>query len=337
MNVMEAKQKISELAQGFQHSVVLLTAISTGVFDALGDKMLSAKTLAEAMNLDARALETLLLALTAEGILEAADGAFRIADAFAPLVLKNGAQTQASILRHNYSMMRSWVQLDDVLRTGEPVRRTQEPRSPEDLHNFICGMANISRLSSQEVAEKLDLSNCRRMLDVGGGPATSSITLAQRYPQLRSVVMDLKDVVAIADEEIRAAGLTDRIETQVGDLHTDEFGDGFDLVYVSNIIHMLGEEETRMVFEKSARALASGGLIVVKDFFLEDSKTAPLFGALFAINMLVGTDRGRSYTWTETEAMLAEAGFGDFQRRPVAMASGLLTGRKMAPEATAGS
>ena len=325
---MDPKVRLNELAQGYQHSVVLLTAVKVGVFDALADGPGTAATLAERMGLDARALEILLLALAAEGLLEVADDRFALVADFAPLLLSSSPQTQANILKHNYACMQRWVQLEETLRTGRPVEEATQERDDEAMRNFICGMADISRASSREVAEKLDLSPWRRMLDLGGGPGTASIVFAQHNPALRCVVFDLEGPISIARDQIAQVGLSDRVETQVGDYFVDDFGDGYDLVYISNIIHSMSPDETRQIVAKAHRALSPGGAIIIKEFFLDDTRAAPLPAALFSINMLTATAGGKSYTFNETRRILSEAGFQNFQTLDVAAASALLIGTK---------
>jgi ubiquinone/menaquinone biosynthesis C-methylase UbiE len=318
--------RLQDVSRGYQSSVVLLTACKMGVFDALGDASRTARDLAGALRLDARALEIVLLALASDGFLKAdGKGGFRVADKYAPYLLSDGARTQASILRHQYNCLQRWRQLAEVLRTGKPAPRDEE--GPDDMRAFIRGMSDISRMSSAEVADKVDLSPFRRMLDVGGGPATASIEFARRHPALRCVVFDLEGPLGIAREEIAKAGLADRIETRAGDYYHDAFGEGFDLVYISNIIHSMAPDDVPMLFEKSRRALASGGTIIVKDFFLEDDRISPNVAALFSVNMLVGTEAGRSYTLRETQEMLSRVGFTDFQEVEVAAASKLLIAR----------
>jgi len=326
----DPKMRLSETARGYQSAIVLLTACKTGVFAAIGRSARSVEPLARELGLNERALETALLALAADGFLlrEGPDG-FRVAPQYAPYLLPDSPETQVSMMNHQYACLQRWAQLESVLRTGEPAPREETGAVAERaMRDFICGMANISRDSSAEVAQKIDLSPYRRMLDVGGGPGTSSIVFAQRYPDLRCVVFDLEGPIGIAREEIDKAGLADRVEARVGDYFQDDFGEGFDLVYVSNIIHSLAPQDTAMIVGKSRTALDPGGTIILKDFFLEDDRITPSFGAFFSVNMLVGTDGGKSYTLTETQEILAAAGFGDFQTVEVATASRLLIARK---------
>lgn len=320
-------QRLDELSAGYQNAVILLTANHAGVFPALAGSPRPAAEVARELGLDARALEVVLLALAAEGVLEASDGAFRLAADYAPLLLPGGPLSRASILEHNYNLLRRWVALDEVLRTGRPAGDTQHPRGDAELRAFICGMADISRQSSEEVAQKLDLSPFSRLLDVGGGPGTAAITFALRFPNLRCVVFDLPEVVPIAREEIARARLAERVGTAAGDFLADPLGDGYDVLYVSNIIHSHGPAQTAALFDRCRAALVPGGTIVVKDFFLDDTRTRPAIAARFSVNMLVGTGEGKSYTLSETRELLARAGFGGFRVVEVARASALLVGR----------
>ncbi len=320
--------RLNDLSYGYQHSVVLLTACNINLFETLKGESLTAEDIAQALVMEPRGIETLLLALAADGILLQENGRFRIAPEYAPYLLEDSPQTQIHILNHQYNCLQRWVTLDLRLRTGHPVPCETED-GERNLRNFILGMADISRKSSEQVAAAVDLSSRRRLADIGGGPATSSIVLANHYPQLHCTVFDLPAPLEIAREEIGKAGMSGRIDTRSCDYLHDEFGtaaDGepFDVAYISNIIHSLGPQETRMIFDKTYRALAPGGMMIVKDFFLEESRTAPAHGAFFSINMLVATENGRSYTWDETEAMLRQAHFRNFQRQHVAMASGLI-------------
>ena len=322
--MMDEKMRLNELAQGFRHSAILLTACDLGIFAELGHERLEAQELARRLGLDARALEIVLLALAADEILTLEAGRFAIAPGYAPLLLPNSPQTMINILNHNFHIMLHWVRLAETLRTGQPIPRQESANPERAMRAFICGMADISRASSLDVAEKFDLSPYRRMLDLGGGPATHSITFARKNPDLTSVVFDLEGPLTIAREEIEKAGLADRITTQAGDLYTDDYGEGFDLVYVSNIIHMMGPEETALLARKSRQALVPGGTLVIKEFFLDNDRIHPPEAALFSVNMLVNTEAGKSYTVSETKEILTEAGFGQFREIPVAMASRLL-------------
>jgi cyclopropane fatty-acyl-phospholipid synthase-like methyltransferase len=166
------------------------------------------------------------------------------------------------------------------------------------------------------------------MLDVGGGSGAYAIAFAKANPQLRVEVFDQPAVLAIARRHIREAGLEERISMRAGDLRTDEFGGGYDLVLISAICHMLGAEENRNLLERANRALVEGGRVAIQDFLLRADKTGPRAGALFSLNMLVNTQGGASYSEDEYTAWLREAGFGEVRRVSLAGPTGVLVGRR---------
>jgi len=134
--------------------------------------------------------------------------------------------------------------------------------------------------------------------------------------------------VPIAQRHIAAAGVADRVTTRVGDLRDDDYGNGYDLVFISAICHMLGPDENRAMLRKAHAALAPGGRVVIQDFLLNADKAGPKTGALFALNMLVGTRAGSSYSADEYAAWLAGSGFGDVHRVPLPGPTGLVIGTR---------
>jgi cyclopropane fatty-acyl-phospholipid synthase-like methyltransferase len=228
--------------------------------------------------------------------------------------------------------MQRWCELDQVLATGLPAPGSQQPRSEAQQRDFICAMENVSRRSAREAVTKLDLSGCKRLLDLGGGPGTAALTFVRRNPELTAVVFDLPGPIAIAREQIALAGLEDRVTTLAGDFFADDLGSGYDVIYLSNIIHSLDAASIADLMSRCLEALEPGGRLVVKDFFLADDRISPRASALFSINMLVHTPGGRSYTVTETRELLVQAGFERLEECPVARHSVLVSGFRPAVE-----
>ena len=324
---MEWAERIEAMTAGYRDSCILIAALKAGIFEALGDGRRTPAEVAAELELDIRAVDVVMCALAAAEILLKEDGdRFTIDPGARPFLLADGLETMVSIIGHNRSMLRSWVQLDEVMRTGAPAPRPE--RTAEEMEDFIRGMENVSRRSSEEVAAKIDFSGARRLLDLGGGPGTASLTFARANPGLECVVFDLEGPVGIAAEKIRRADLTNRVTTRAGDFLTEDIGGDFDMVYISNIIHMLTPDRTLELLEKAGKALVSGGRVLVKDFFLEDSRIAPPWTAQFSVNMLVNTEGGKSYTFTEMKDLLARAGFGGLETVEIARHSVVIVGRR---------
>ena len=174
------------------------------------------------------------------------------------------------------------------------------------------------------VVRAVGAENVRRMLDVGGGSGAYSIAFAQANSALRADILDLATVEEIARRHIQEAGVADRVKVRAGDLRSDSLGEGYDLVFVSAICHMLSSGEYLDLLRRCREALQPGGRIVIQDFILETDKTAPRFAALFALNMLVGTSGGSTYSESEYAAWLGEAGFLEIRRARLPGITGLM-------------
>jgi 16S rRNA G1207 methylase RsmC len=163
----------------------------------------------------------------------------------------------------------------------------------------------------REMVKHLDLTGRKRLIDVGGGPGTYAMLLARKHPELHAVVMDLPNVVTIADELIHAWHLQDRVSVQAGDYFTDPLGSGYDVVLISNTLHQEDPEIARAILRKARAALVPGGLLVVHAAFLREGGARHIWAALQTIHLNVHYEGGRNYTITDTVAMIRETGFQD--------------------------
>ena len=179
---------------------------------------------------------------------------------------------------------------------------------------FIAAMHARARDSAQETVRLSGIRDARRMLDVGGGSGAFSIAFAKACPDLRAEILDLGAVVPLAEDYIREAGLQDRVRVRPGDMRTAEFGEGFDLVLLSAVCHMFSEDENRALIQRCAEALVPRGHLVIREFILQEDRTGPPHAALFALNMLVGTEHGNTYTEGEYRTWMTEAGLGAITR-----------------------
>jgi predicted O-methyltransferase YrrM len=179
------------------------------------------------------------------------------------------------------------------------------------LELFWEAMHSLSTFTARALAEAVDFSAFRRLLDVGGGSGAVDIELCRRYPHLRATVYDLPFVTEIATGKIAEAGLGDRIATTGGDFFADmAFPSGHDVVLLSMILHDWGEARNREILRKCHAALPSGGAVIVSELLVNDEKSGPAPAALMSLNMLIETER-RNYTPAEYAAWLDEAGFRD--------------------------
>jgi predicted O-methyltransferase YrrM len=317
MSIAVCDQSFSDLTgmmSRFQESRVLLTAVELDIFTAVGPGATGVQV-SKKLGTDPRATETLLNALVALGALTKKDGVFFNTPDTARYLVAGSPDYAQPALIHTVDMFTAWASLTDCVRTGTAVRppgvEQQEPRWTE---SFIAAMHRGAERTAAQVVRTVGVSGVRSLLDIGGGSGAYSIAFAKASPTLHAEVLDLASVVPIAQEHIKEAGMADRVTTRIGDLTVDEFGKDYDLILLSAICHMLDPEQNQDLFRRCYRALAPGGRIVIRDFILEPDKTAPRWVALFAINMLVGTQGGSTYTEAEYKSWLTGAGFRGFTR-----------------------
>jgi predicted O-methyltransferase YrrM/DNA-binding CsgD family transcriptional regulator len=314
--------------RAFQESRILLSALELDVFTAVGDGATASETAAR-MGANPRATEMLLNALVALDALTKHDGVFRNTAAAAEHFVEGAPSGGRLSLMHYVNLWNRWSRLTDCVRRGTAVDLVDlEERGEEWIAAFIAAMQRHSQEGAPALVADVDASGARRMLDVGGGSGAYSIAFAQANPSLHAVIFDLEPVLAIAQTHIDRAGLTARVTTRVGDLHTDAFGGGFDMVLISSICHMLSPQEILDLFRKSFAALNPAGRVIVRDFILEDGKTAPRQAAVFSLNMLVGTRGGSNYSTAEYRELLEQAGFAGVHPVELPTPASLMIGAK---------
>jgi len=229
-------------------------------------------------------------------------------------------------MMHTVHLWHRWGTLTEAVRRGT---RVETPEPPGDqTEAFIAAMHQNASARAHVVAEAIDLTSRRRMLDIGGGSGAYSITFARANPGLEAIVFDRPQVIPIAERHIREAGLGARVTTVPGDFGRDPFPRECDLALLSAIAHMNSPAENLALLGKTFDALAPGGQVVIQDFILSPDRTQPRAGALFAINMLVNTSGGNSYTEPEYRAWLEKVGFLDVRLIALPGATGLVVGTR---------
>ena len=307
--------KISDIARGFMKSEILLVAGELSLFEIIGDEGKKLAVIAEEAKADIRAVEIILNSLVVMGFLDKSEDFYKNTSLSLEYLIPGKEFYQGNMLKHLYKVRGRWNGLLDIVKAGKPLETGSKKRekSEEETRRFVMGMSNIGIMSVKKLTPLIDLSNKNYFLDLGGGPGTYSIELCKTYPELKATVFDLPKVTPITEEQIEKAGLASRVNTISGDLLIDSYKGPYDVVFISNIIHIFGKDDILKIFKKSAEALPSGGEIIVKDFFVHEDRKGPEYSILFAVNMLVSTNKGNSYSKKEVTDLLTEAGFENFE------------------------
>ncbi len=186
-----------------------------------------------------------------------------------------------------------------------------------ERESFLMGMFNLAMELVPGIVEKIDLSGRARLLDLGGGPGTYAIHFCLENPELRAVIYDRPTTQSIAVATAEKFDMTERVTFMGGDVICDSISGGpYDVVWLSHLLHSNGPEVCQRIIDKCVAAMEPGGLIMIHEFILDNSKDGPEFPALFSLNMLVNNPEGRAYSEGELTAMLQKSGVNNIKRLP---------------------
>jgi SAM-dependent methyltransferase len=320
-----------QLSGGYWAPAALHAGVKLDIFSALVAGSLPADNVAAACGTEPRATAMLLDSLAALGLLSKAGENYSLTAFSAAHLVRSAPGYLGHIIMHHHHLMPGWAQLPAAVRSGAPVRSSVSHGDEADVReSFIMGMFNLANQLAPKVAASIDLSGRRRLLDLGGGPGTYAVHFCLKNPELTATVFDLPSSRSFAEGVFDRFGLSGRVDFCPGDYHLENVPTGFDVAWLSHILHAEGEDGCRAILRKAVDSLEPGGLLLVQEFILDDTKDGPLFPALFSLNMLLGTGSGRAYSQGELNAMMAEAGLEDLRRLPLELpnGAGIMAGQK---------
>lgn len=318
---------LMRLANGFAESKTLLIANDLGLFTALGNRARRVDELARACRTTKEGIRLLANALVGLKLLTTSRGLYRnslLARTFLDSSSPRSVTNLLWLLTHHWS---DWTEMDQVIRTGR-TGWASITESAEFRRKFALAMHERSLVLAPPTVATIRLPNRRiRVLDLGGGPGSYSIALAQRYPQLTGLIVDQS--VAVARSLIKQRRLQDRLAVRAGDVFRAKLGSDYDAVLTGNLLHDFDEQNNRRLIRRIHEALKPGGKVFIVEFFLDKSLTKPVEASVFSLIMYKFTPGGRSYGWHEIEKWLKEFGFGRFRRRKVRGSIGTLEATKL--------
>lgn len=294
-------------------SFVLQTSVKLDVFTAIGDSTVSSAELAKNLNADIRALTMLLNALAAMGLLNKKADSYKNSEAGRRFLVKGSHEYIGHMIAHFHHTVNAWISLPNSIITGKPVQSDNEMTEVQ-RESFLMGMHNLASAIASRIASLIDLSTCKHLLDLGGGPGTHAIHFCLANPHLKATVYDRSESEPYALRMISEFSLSERIEFMGGNYLIEDIPGTYDAAWLSHILHGEGPEDCIQILKKTVSALRPGGMIYVHDFILDDALDKPLFPAVFSLNMLVNTPHGQSYSKSQIIEMLAAAGVKDIGR-----------------------
>ena len=305
-------EDILALGRNYQGAAVLAAAADLDLLGALAPAPLTAAALARALQCDLRGLTALLDALVALRLLEKSGSNYALPVGLNAFLTSEGAQSILAMAQHQGHCLRNWAQLGRVVKTGRPAQCMPGVRGEAgDQEAFIGAMHNISAPNADQVIRAVQPLQFRHLLDIGGASGTWTIAFLRACPSAQATIFDLPHVLPMAQRRLAAAGFDQRVKLVAGDFMRDSLPPGADLAWVSAIVHQNSRAQNRALFTAVFQALTPGGRIAIRDILMKEDRTRPVAGALFAVNMLVATEGGGTFTLAELREDLTTAGFAE--------------------------
>jgi predicted O-methyltransferase YrrM len=308
------RNTIREFAVSFQKSRILLSGFELDIFTNIGELGTTNNQIADNLHLDKHACERLLNALTSLGFLTKQNHLFFNSVESYTFLSKKSSNYLGGLMHTNH-LWNTWSNLTQVVKTGNSAHPSEiNERGEEWLFPFINAMHDRAKEQAPKQLANIDLSEIKSTLDIGGGSGAYSMEFVSKKPEIEATIFDLPNVVPITKKFIEKEGFSDKVKTHAGDYTTDDLPEGFDLVFLSAIIHSNSLEINQKLIKKCFYSLNKNGKIVIQDWIMNSDRTQPVSGAIFAINMLVGTEAGDCFTEEEVTEMLSASGFKNISK-----------------------
>lgn len=242
----------------------LMAAAELGVFRALAERPRSAEQVAEELALDAGALEALLRTLVFSGYLRLHGVRFSLTRLARRHLVPGAAEDLTGYLDWSRIQWRLLDGLEGALRDGRSADFHRTLASPEEWSSYQRAMLELARRDAPWVAARVPVAQgARRLLDLGGAHGLYGALVCRRHPPLRSTVLELPAALTAARELARGLAIDDVVEHRPADLRNDDWGRGYDVVIVSNLLHHFAGGEVEVLLDRARRAVVAGGSVAI--------------------------------------------------------------------------
>jgi SAM-dependent methyltransferase len=327
-------ERIMQFGFGYAAPLMLEAAVNLKVFDALDGGPRALGQVAAATGASERGLRALLNGLVGIGLLaKDKDGQYSLTSESAAFLVSHKPDFRGGFFKHTSSqLLPKWLKMTEIVRTGRPAAAVnQEGEGSAFFVEFVEDLFPMNYAAARVLADALGVERATapvRVLDLAAGSGVWSIALAERSPHVRVTAVDWPGVLPATRRTADRHGVGDRYQYVAGDLLAVDFGTGHHVATLGHILHSEGEERSRALLQKTFAALAPGGTAVVAEWLVEDDRTGPPAGLIFGVNMLVNTDQGDTFSFSEIHDWLAAAGFRDVRTLDVPAPSPLILATK---------
>jgi len=306
-----------EMATGYWQAAALSAAVELGVFPCISKSATTAAEIARNCQADLAGMTDLLDALAGLEILDKTGTSYRLNPDFEPYLNPDSPTCMLGALQYNSQLYSLWGRLANCVKNGQPEAPPQDHLggNAEATRGFVMAMHARALGIAPLLLSGLPIEPDARLLDVGSGPGTFSRMLAERSPEMEITQFDLPHIIHHAGELSASSSAAERIKLVSGDYRNDSLPAGHDTILYCGALHQETPESADKLFRKFHDALPVGGKLLVVDLMTEPCRTAPVFGALFSLNMKLFNPAAQVYSTEQVDTMLRKTGFDSITHR----------------------
>ena len=303
-----------QMAWGYAPPLIIEAAVQHRIFDLVDQQPRTVAELARETGASERGLKAIANALVGLELLAKRDEHYSTTPESSAFLVSTKPAFQGGFFRHiSTQLIPGWLPIAEIVRTGVPPSLVnEEKKGAEFFAEFVEAIFPLSYGAAQKLGEHLGIAKATApvsVLDIGAGSGVWGVALAQQSPQVRIRSVDWPRVLDVTEKVARRFGVADRLTRAPGDLLEADFGRGHQVATIGHILHSEGVERSRKLLQRTFEALAPGGTVAIMEFMANDDRTGPPVSMLFAVNMLVNTAQGDTFTFPEMSGWLRDAGF----------------------------
>ena len=309
-------ERLIQLAWGFAPAFALDSATKLRLFDHLDASPKTVEQLASDTKCSVRGLTALLEVLVSFQFLKRKGDRYSLTPESSAFLVSSKPDYHGGFFQLvTGQMIPNWLKLTESVRTGQPVKPVNEQEvGAEFFAELVEGIFPMSYRAAEALGKHLQLDKLTApasVLDIGAGSGVWGIALAQQSPHVKVVAVDWPKVLEVTQRIFKRHALAERLATAPGDFLEANFGQGHSVATIGHILHSEGRERSRRLLKRVFEALEPGGTVVIAEFISNNDRTGPPNARIFAVNMLVHTNEGDTFTFKEISEWLREVGFGN--------------------------